>query len=81
MMGAMKTAAERLYRRPVPDLFGIIDSLTEVLLAVEWSGMAYRSEDDDGEPSCPVCLRAKVEGEGHYETCALDAALRKAGVR
>lgn len=44
------------------------DELARVLLAVEW----YDS-------TCPRCGR--YEHEDHATDCALDAALRKAGVR
>lgn len=41
-----------------------------VLLAVEWSS----------ESACPICQAYEYEGK-HKPDCALDAALRKAGVR
>lgn len=30
---------------------------------------------------CPICERTPGEGEAHREDCALDALLRKAGIR
>jgi hypothetical protein len=50
--------------------------MAHVLLEVEWEGMVY----GDSEPCCPTCLGKKVIGI-HEPGCALDAALRKAGVR
>lgn len=49
--------------------------LTRALLAVEWSGR----ERYESWPACPVCEAG--EGGRHADDCALDAALRKAGVR
>lgn len=57
--------------------------MARVLLAIEWSC-------DDGQTGrclCPACAGAKPGREwgpypsGHRDGCALDAALRKAGVR
>ena len=46
--------------------------MARVLLAVEWDG-----------GTCPSCggTRDRHEDDGHADDCALDAVLRKAGVR
>lgn len=50
--------------------------LVRVLLAVEWG-----DDQEDGD-YCPSCgLEKEYYGGRHSEGCALDAALRKAGVR
>lgn len=46
-----------------------------VLLAIEWSGCETFTDNE----CCPTC--AATEREGHTAGCALDAALRKAGIR
>lgn len=63
------------------ELRGVVDDLVRALLAVEWAEGGH----------CPSCgsfrvLGVEVHGApkhigGHETTCALDAALRKAGVR
>jgi hypothetical protein len=50
--------------------------MARVLLAVEWSGREGR----DNDVACPVCGEWEAFGK-HRPDCALDAALRKAGVR
>lgn len=52
--------------------------MARVLLAIEWSG--------GGDGDCPSCRGDRYYGTnahpaGHAPDCALDAALRKAGVR
>lgn len=56
--------------------------LGEVLLAIEWGAF-----DNWGEPICPSCHASQFEDLAHTRPskhapdCALDAALRKAGLR
>lgn len=51
--------------------------MARVLLAIEWNGPSPWQAGAHG--SCPSCSRQ--ESDGHTATCALVAALRKAGVR
>lgn len=51
----------------------LVDELASALLVVEWT------DGDDGDPYCRVCNRRKPHG--HKEHCAIDVALRRAGVR
>lgn len=53
--------------------------MARVLLALEWSGMAWDSSG--GSLRCPSCRSQDVIGKRHAPGCALDDALRKAGVR
>lgn len=53
--------------------------MARVLLAIEWAG-AVGERFDGFDPACPSCLTEKFTGK-HAPDCALDAALRKAGVR
>jgi hypothetical protein len=55
-------------------LFEAAPDMARVLLAIEWG------DEADSYPMCPSCL--EIRGElGHADDCALEAALRKAGVR
>lgn len=69
-------------------------AMARVLLAVEWAAEG-NSDEQVGYACCPECfgiapnqilvLPIRVRGQeieiGHHPKCALDAALRKAGVR
>lgn len=62
------------------ELRGVVDDLVRALLAVEVV------EHDEGGWFCPLCHHGTEELERpatayHAPNCALDAALRKAGVR
>jgi hypothetical protein len=59
------------------ELAAAAPDMARVLLAIEWGGhcMSYGHH-------CPSCGAYPCDGEkGHKPDCALDAALRKAGVR
>lgn len=58
------------------ELAAAAPDMARVLLAVEWAGRSSQGGDDG---MCPACDRWKERG--HMPDCALDAALRKAGVR
>jgi hypothetical protein len=58
---------------PRMDLAAAAPDMARVLLAIEWSDTA---NEPDGCPSC-----GEPKHIGHDVDCALDAALRKAGVR
>lgn len=51
-----------------------MDSAVRALLLIEWVYMGHET----GELECPWCKAE--QWEGHAQTCARQAALRKAGV-
>lgn len=53
--------------------------MARALLAIEWSGGYVVQYDTGTTDCCPACM-ADAPGP-HMPDCALDAALRKAGVR
>lgn len=53
--------------------------MARVLLAIEWSGMEWNRSG--GSTRCPSCRSQAVTARRHAPNCALDAAIRKAGVR
>lgn len=55
------------------DLASAAPDMARVLLAIEWE------QDTDAIHYCPSCRSERHSG--HRADCALDAALRKAGVR
>lgn len=59
-------------------LIAAAPDMARVLLAIEWNGPSAWQAGASG--SCPSC--GAQEGDGkHRDGCALEAALRKAGVR
>lgn len=64
-------------------LISAAPDMARVLLAIEWEG---ETTDEGRCDRCPSCGRyppteLALRDEGHATDCALDAALRKAGVR
>lgn len=95
-MNTFEEMFERLsgdFRKSVRDA---APDMVRVLLAVEWKGYAARGEDG-GYDCCPACAGVRPGQDdnpaaahdvffgyndlGHYPSCTLDAALKKAGVR
>jgi hypothetical protein len=62
---------------PVAQLVAAAPEMARLLLQMEWAGrFGYGGESD------PACFFCNVfEGYAHKSDCALDAALKKAGVR
>lgn len=58
--------------------------MARMLLAIEWSGWNHEGYDPGGD-CCPVCSGSDNpdlhENHRHTQTCALDALMRKAGIR
>ena len=64
--------AQRQYHEAAEEFWGCIQELEAVLAEMEWRG----PQDVHGNPSCPVCGRAKRIG--HASECDLAAVTRTA---
>ena len=70
------------YHAPRGHLASAAPDMARVLLEIEWRAGEFGDPDAGGR--CPSCLGYEPSGspdDGHHVDCALDAALRKAGVR